>query len=159
VFLAVLDSDGVGLGVEDALDGQPGGGGGVADQFDDGLVGGEGSAAPVEGDLGEQSVFDLVPLAGARWQVANGDRQPGFGGEPGQLDLPGPDPAAVGSAGVGADQQPVGVRVAVGADGVPPASQGLHRERGGVVVGADRHPSVVGGDVVDAVGDGLAEGG
>ena len=97
------------------------------------------------------------PIAGARGQVADGDGQPGLGGERGQLDLPGADPVAVGAAAVGADQQPIGMRVAAPPDGVPPAAQSRHGERGGVVVGAHRHPAGVGRDVVDAVGDRFAE--
>src|SRR5512135_3799635 len=38
---------------------------------------------------------------GARWQVKHGDLQAGLGGEPGQLGLPQPQPAAVGPAGAG----------------------------------------------------------
>ena len=47
--------------------------------------------------------------AGRGWEVADGDRQAGLGGEAGEFDLPGADPVAVGAAAVGADQQPVGV--------------------------------------------------
>ena len=47
-------------------------------------------------------------------------------------------------------------RVGVAAAGVPPGAHRVHRERGGVVVGAHRHPSGVGAQVVDAVGDRLA---
>ena len=55
-------------------------------------------------------MFDFVPFAGSRGQVADGDGQRGLGGERGQLDLPGADPVAVGAAAVGADQQPIGMR-------------------------------------------------
>jgi hypothetical protein len=40
VFLGVFDAGGVLVGVEDTVDGQSGGRGGVADQIDDGLVSG-----------------------------------------------------------------------------------------------------------------------
>ena len=43
------------------------------------------------------------------------------------------------------------------ADGVPPAAERLNSERGGVMVGADRHPSGVRGHVVDAVRDRFSE--
>ncbi len=49
------------------------------------------------------------------------------------------------------------MRVTVGADRLPPAADGGHGERGGVVVGADGHPAGVGGDVVDPVRDRLAQ--
>jgi hypothetical protein len=67
----------------------------------------------VHGDLGEQPMFDLLPLAGPGREVADGDRQAGLGGEFGELDLPDPDPVSGGPAAVGADQQPVGGRVAI----------------------------------------------
>ena len=51
-------------------------------------------------------MLDLVPLAGARRQVAHGDREPTLVGEAGELDLPQPGAVAVGSAAVGGDQQP-----------------------------------------------------
>jgi hypothetical protein len=56
-------------------------------------------------------------------KVADGDRQAGLAGEFGELDLPGPDPVSGGPAAVGADQQPVGGRVAIRADGFPPAAK------------------------------------
>jgi hypothetical protein len=48
---------------------------GVADETDDRLVGSQRSAAPVDRDEGEQAVFDLVPLACARREVADVDRE------------------------------------------------------------------------------------
>jgi hypothetical protein len=64
LLLRVFDAGGVGAGVEFGAHGEPGGRGGGADQVDDDLVAGQGSAAPVEGDLGEQPVFDLVKAPG-----------------------------------------------------------------------------------------------
>jgi len=88
--------------------------------------------------------------------VAHADGQAGLGGERGQLGLPGAAPVSVGATTVGGDQQPVGVRVVDAAAGVPPGPHRVHRERGGLVVDAHRHPSGVGAQVVDAVGDRLA---
>src|SRR6266704_3328267 len=158
--MEVVLADGQGgylfAGVQLGGDGQPGGCGGGADQLDDGLVAGQRPTAPVAGDLGEQPVLDLVPLGGAGRVVAAGDLQPGLGGQSGQFHLPGAGAGGVGPAGVGADQQPPRVRVAGRAGGAPPAVQGLHGERGGVVVGADGNPAGVRAQVVDAVGDRLA---
>ena len=56
-------------------------------------------------------MLDLVPLAGAGREVADGDGQPGLGGEGGQSASTA-GAVAVGAARVGGDQQPVGVRVA-----------------------------------------------
>ena len=74
-----------------------------------------------------------------------------------ELDLPSAQPVAVGAATVGADQQLLGAGVGVLADLVEPTADGLHGEPRGVVVGADRNPAVVGCDVVNAVGVGLAQ--
>src|SRR5674476_863742 len=157
VFVAVADADRVLAGVQDGAHAQLGRGAGVGDQVDDDLVAGQRPPSPVQGDLGEQPVLDLVPLAGAGRKVGDGDRQCGVGGEGGEFDLPGPDPGSVGATTVGADQQPAGARVAGASDGFPPGAQGRNRERGGVVVGPDADPAGVGGHVIDAVGDGLAE--
>lgn len=60
-----------------------------------------------------------------------------------------------GAAGLGGDQEPAGIRVVRPSAVLPLASGGLHRELGGVVVGADVDPSAVVGHVVDRVGDRL----
>src|SRR6266545_375607 len=63
-------------------------------------------------------VFDAGGvLAGVKDTV---DGQAGFGGEGSELDLPGADAVPVGPAAVGADEKPLGVRVAGFADGGPP---------------------------------------
>ena len=61
-----------------------------SDQVDDDFVTGERFAAPVHADVGEQAMFNFIPLAGARRQVANRDRDPGLLGQPLQFDLPQP---------------------------------------------------------------------
>ena len=84
-------------------------------------------------------MLDLVPLRRAGREMAAGDLQACLLRERREPGLPGPVAPAVGPAGVAGDQQPGRVRVGVPADQVPPAADGLHRERGGVVVGADVH--------------------
>ena len=93
----------------------------------------------------------FVPLGGARREVADGDLQPGVPGQVGQGGLPRPGPVPVAPAGVGGDQQPPRLRVAVLPQGVPPAADGLDRERGGVMVSAHIHEPVVRGDVAGPV--------
>src|SRR5258708_16119526 len=83
-----LDALGIAAGVHLGCDGQPGAGGGRGDGLDDDLVAGQGAAAPAPGDGGGQPVLGLVPLAGAGWQVAGGDLQPGADVRPGELGLP-----------------------------------------------------------------------
>jgi hypothetical protein len=48
---------------------------GVANQVDHRLKGAEGTAAPVLRDVTKQAMLDLVPLAGARREVRDMDRQ------------------------------------------------------------------------------------
>ena len=54
----------VGSAVQSGVDFQAGGGRGVANQLDHDLVIDQGLAAPVAGDVAEQTMFDLVPLRG-----------------------------------------------------------------------------------------------
>ena len=64
IFLVVSEFDfgGVEIRVEFAADGQPSAGRGAGNEVDDGLVGLEGSSAPVLGDSGEKPVLNLVHL-------------------------------------------------------------------------------------------------
>src|SRR5947207_10935211 len=94
---------------------------------------------------------------GAGREVAGGDLQAGLHGQRRELMFPGPGAAAVGAARVSGDQQPPGGRVDGPARVVPPAADRLHSEGGGGMVGADVHPAGVGGQVVDAVRDRLAQ--
>ena len=94
------------------------------------------------------------PLGGAGRVAAHGDAQTGLGCEP-REDLPGSEPVAVGAAGIGGDQEPVGAGEPCPAHLVPP-SDGLDRELGGVCDVTDTDPAFVVGQVVDPIGDGFA---
>ena len=72
--------------------------------------------------------------------------------------LPGSGAGPVAAAAVGEDEQLGGVWVAAAAVVVPPSDQVVDGEGGGVVGGADEQAAVVGGEVVDAVGQGDAVG-
>jgi hypothetical protein len=89
--------------------------------------------------------------------MADGDHQPGLGGQDGQFGLPDAVTVAVGSAGIRRDQQPPGLRVVCSAASQPPAADRGDRESRSVVIDADVDPSGVRGDVVDPVGDGLLD--
>ena len=58
------------------------------DQVDDDLMADQGLAPPVEADVREQSMFDFVPLAGPRREMADPDRDSEFIGESLQLQFP-----------------------------------------------------------------------
>lgn len=113
-------------------------------------------AAPVHGDIREEPVLDLVPLARTRRIVTHRDRQAGALGELLQFPLPQPRLSAIAAATVGGDQQVRCVRVGRASHLLPPAADGVRREAGGVMIDADADPALVPGQVVDPVGDGLA---
>src|ERR1700687_1442400 len=46
---------------------------GCGDQLNNGLEASQGFPSPVDRYEGKEAMFDLVPLAGAGWQMANGD--------------------------------------------------------------------------------------
>ncbi len=99
----------------------------------------------------------LVPLAGAGREVADRDLKAGVVGQALQLDLPQADATGVRATAVGGDLQGPGSRVARLAELLPPAADRGDRERRGLLGDPDVHEPVVGADVIDAVGDRLAE--
>lgn len=157
LVLRDLDAERVLALIESGADLEAGRGGGVGDEVDDRFVAHKRAAPPVLGDPREHAVLNLVPLAGTGWVVGDADGEADLVGEALQTGLPGPAAGRVAAAGVGGDEQLGGVLVALVAHREPPAANRLDREGGGVVVDADAHPAVVGGEVVDTVGDGFAE--
>src|SRR5208282_3655954 len=105
----------------------------------------------------EHAVLDLVPLRGSWRVVTDRHLEARLLRELGELELPQPDAMSVGSPGIGGDEQLCGLWEAGPAHGVPPAPDRFDGEAGGVGRVADRHPSLVVGEVVDPVGDGPAE--
>src|SRR6266852_2554367 len=73
-----LDASRIGTTILHGSDRQPLIGGGVGDQFNDRFQPGQRLGAPIDGDVGKESVFDLVPLAGAWGKMADGDGESGF---------------------------------------------------------------------------------
>ena len=71
---------------------EPFGGRRARDQIDDRLIIAKRLAAPIRGDEREQSVFHLVPFAGARRKVTDGNRKARFIRELLQLQFPEPQP-------------------------------------------------------------------
>ena len=149
LLVSEFDFNGVEVWIEFAANGQARGGRGVGDEVDDGLVSFEWSSAPVVGDSGKESMFNLVPLTGSGWIVADGDFESGFLGQSGEFEFPEPGAMSVGSATVGGDENPAGVGVLYLADLSPPFVDGGHGENRRVVVDADREPGAVIGHVVD----------
>jgi len=46
------------------------------DEIDDRLIRAQWLTPPVDGNEGEQAMFDLVPLARSGWEVTHGERDP-----------------------------------------------------------------------------------
>ena len=85
------------------LDAQAGGRARMADEVDDRLEGAERTAAPVFGDVAEEPVFNLVPLARARREMRDMDAQAEVVGQLLQGGLPPARAIAVAAAGIGRD--------------------------------------------------------
>jgi len=120
---------------------------------DDGVVG-ERLAAPVLTDPGKEAMFNLVPFARSRRQVAHGDRQAGLIGELLQFPFPQAHARAIASSPIGTDEQPLGLRILELADRVPPAANAFHCEGGRLVVNAHIDPAGILCQVVHSVGSG-----
>ena len=88
--LVVWDFDGkrVSALVQLGMDGQAGRGGDGSDQIDDQVAAGQGTAAPVPGDVAEHPMLDLVPLARPRWEMTDANPQTDGVGQ--QLQRPQP---------------------------------------------------------------------
>lgn len=82
-----------------------------ADQAHDGGEVDQWRPAPVHRDVGEEAMFDPVPLARTRREVAHRDREARAIGESLQLLLPEAESRAVAPARVGCDQQRPGLGI------------------------------------------------
>src|SRR5437764_15256361 len=67
-----FDAGGIGMGILHRSHREPFFGGGMRNQFNDRFQRGQRLGTPVDGDIGKESVFDLVLLAGAWRKMADG---------------------------------------------------------------------------------------
>src|SRR5882672_6783545 len=102
------------------------------DELDDDLVADQGARLPILADEGEEAVLDLVPLAGAGREVADGDVEPNLVGQLLELPLPQTDARPIAAAAISRDLEPLGARIAGAAELAPPAANGVDGEGGGV---------------------------
>jgi hypothetical protein len=102
-------------------------------------------------------VFDLVPLARAWREVAHVDDETELVSNALKLVLADMRSVAVTAAGVGRDEQLARVGVALLTDLLPPRFDRRDREDRCVMIDTDADKAVVGGEVVDAVGDSLTD--
>ena len=136
-----------------------GGGGRCTDQMDHRRQTDQGLAAPVHGDIREQTMLDAVPFAGAGRIVADRDSPSGAIGKALQLPFPPSQSGSVAAPGIGRDQKMRGTPVGRTSHVFPPASDRVHREMGGVVSDAYTDPTLIATQVIDPIRNGLALGG
>src|SRR5713101_8855598 len=135
---------------------QPGRGAGRADQVDDHRQTHQRLAAPVGADVREESMLDLVPLAGPGRKVTDGDRDARTVGQALQFPLPQPYARAIAPAGVRRDEQGARASIAGPPHLAPPPPDRPRREGRRIVIDAHTDPARVAGEIVDPIGDGLA---
>ena len=99
----------------------------------------------------------LVPLRRAWRIVVDVDHEPGLIGQLLQFELPEPHPRAVGAAAVRRNRQLSCIRIALLSHALAPATNGLHGKLGRVARDPDADEAGVGGHIVHAIGDDLAE--
>src|SRR5580700_6677968 len=116
---------GILAGVELAAHGEAGFGGGGRDQLGDHAIADEWFGAPVLADEGEEAVLDLVPLAGARRQVADRDVEAELVGQILEFAFPQPHPRAVAAPAIGGDQQSGCLGIARPTDGERPLADAI----------------------------------
>src|SRR5271157_784071 len=123
-----------------------------SDQIDHHVVTDQRPPTPVHGDVRKQSVFDLVPLARARREMAEGDLEGRGRRKSLDFDLPEARAVSITAAGVRTDQQSVRSGIERRAHRAPPPPDALDGEAGRVVVRADVHPPEILANVVYPVG-------
>jgi hypothetical protein len=114
-------------------------------------------AAPVLGDVGEQSVFDAVPFAGAGRQMDDRHDEACLVGEVLQLAFPQMNAGTVAATAIGRDEETSCIGIAGLAEALPPTTDAFDGECRRIGVDPDIDPALVGGDVVDPIGRNLPQ--
>src|SRR5947207_14047688 len=68
-LIADFDASRIGVGVLDGSDDQSFLGGAMRDEFNDRFKRDQGLGTPIDGDVGEEPMFDVMPCAGSRRKV------------------------------------------------------------------------------------------
>ena len=147
----------IGVGVEFSLNLQASGGRGIGDQVDDDLEADQRPPTPVLADVGKQAMLDLIPLARARWQMTDRDRQARVVSKALKFGFPKPGARPIAASSIGDDQNLLGRWVASLAHLVPPASQRPNCKFRRIMIHPDTDPALVGRHIVHPVGHGPAE--
>src|SRR5215470_13441895 len=109
-------------------------------------------AAPILADVGEQTMLNTVPFAGAGGQMIDRHLQSCVVGETLQLALPKADTSAVAAAAVGGDDQALGVGITGLTEPLPPSTDALDCKFRRISIDTDINPALVGSEVVDPIG-------
>src|SRR5579859_2161080 len=128
----------------------------MRDQFKHDLKGGEGFGPPVDGNEGKELMFNFIPFTGRRRIMSHGNRQMFFIGKFLQLFLPEPISCPVGATPISSNQQLLFARIEPFATGLPPPSNTLYRELGGIMIDADIDKSTLVNEIIHPIRDGLA---
>ena len=107
--------------------------------------------------VAEHPMLDLVPLAGARWEMTYVNREPQVRRQILQRHLPQSTAAAVAASSIGGDQQFAGPRIALGPHLLPPPADRAYRELRRVVIDAHAHPALVQAQVENSVRNDFAQ--
>ncbi len=129
----------------------------MADQVDNHIQADKRLSLPVHRNVIEQSMFDLVPLAGARREMTHMNRQATLVRKFLQTIFPEAIATAVAPATVRRDVQMFRVRINLLAQMLVPTTNRLHRELRRVMVDSHIHPTEIFLQVVNSVRRRLAE--
>src|SRR5208282_2729068 len=97
-------------------------------------------------------MFDLVPFAGARRKVADGEAKPGFIGQLLQFHFPETQPGTIAASAVSGDENSLRPGIQMPTFKAPPPPNGGDRKGPRVMVGAHVHKASIAPQVIDAIG-------
>src|ERR1041385_9194998 len=103
----------------------------------------QGPPSPIQTDMGEQAVLDLVPLAGPWGKMADRDGDSQGISQGLQFDFPQTDPIAIAAATIGADQQLLGLLIERVSHLCPPTPNALRRKARSIMITAHVDPPQV----------------
>ena len=123
----------------------------IVDELHDEGIACQRTAAPGVRDVTEHTVFDLVPLARAGWEMADRQTESQIVGRFLKRPFPQFRSIAVAAAAVRRDQQRLRSRVTLLAHLLPPSLDRGRRETRGVVIHAHTHPAFMARPVIHPV--------
>ena len=130
----------------------------MRDELNDRFKRDQGLGTPVDGDIGEEAMFDLVPFAGARRKMTDRDAQSRLVGQPLHLPLPQAAASGVGAASIRGDEQVGLAGIQALAMLVPPAPDTLDSKLRRVMVKAHIDKALILDQIIHAIRDGFPVG-